>query len=134
MMLQPVQVLWMWMVQVNIHSYHQRAEICYLSLNHLVYNLFLVQHIKIHTVPIILYATALLIPSSSAPYYFTAYLGPFAGSLQSVLQAVTPSGGQHSYPITLKVPASWYYSFSFTGTGTGASGGWDGKVCVYHDK
>ena len=85
-------------------------------------------------VPIVLYATALLTPSSSAPYYFGAFLGPSAGSLQSVLQAVTPAGGgQHGYPVTLKVPA-WYYSFSFTGTGTGASGGRDGKVCVYHDK
>ena len=80
-------------------------------------------------VPIVLYATALLTPSSSAAYYFAAYLGPSAGSLQAVLQAVTPAGGgQHGYPVTLKVPAGWYYSFSFTGTG--ASGGWDGKVCV----
>ena len=32
-------------------------------------------------------------------YYFTAYLGPSAGSLQAVLQAATPAGGgQHGYP------------------------------------
>ena len=70
-----------------------------------------------------------------APYYFTTYRGHSAGSLESVLQAVTPSGGgQHGYPVTLKVPAGWYYYSSFTGTGTGSSGSWDEKVCVYHDK
>ena len=85
-------------------------------------------------VSVVLYASALLTPSSTAPYHLTIYLSPSASSLNQVLQAVTPVGGsQHAYPLTLKGPASWYYSFSFTGTSTGAAGSWDKKVCVYED-
>ena len=86
-------------------------------------------------VPVVIYASALLTPSATAPYYLTVYLGPSAGTLNQVLQAVTPAGGsQHAYPVTLKVPAGWYYCFNMAGDGAGASGAWDGKVCVYEDK
>ena len=43
-------------------------------------------------VPVIMYASTLLIPSSTAPFYLTVYLGPSAGSLTQVLQAVVPEG------------------------------------------
>jgi len=83
----------------------------------------------------VIYASALLTPSATEPYYLTVYLGPSAGALNQVLQAVTPAGGsQYAYPVALKVPVGWYYSFVFTGTGAGATGVWDGKVCVYEDK
>ena len=86
-------------------------------------------------VPVVLYASALLTPSSTAPYYLMVYLGPSSGFLNQILQAVTPVGGsQHVYPGTLKVPVGWCYSFVMTGTGAGATGAWDGKVFVYEDK
>ena len=82
-----------------------------------------------------MYASTLLTPPLTAPFYHTIYLRPSAGALNQVLQAVVPAGSnQAAYHIMLKVPEGWYYSFTFLGTGTGASGAWDGKVCVYEDK
>ena len=89
-------------------------------------------------VPVIIYASALLTPSDTSPEYLTVYLGPSVASLTPILQAVAPSAGtqtataaQHAYPVTLKVPAGWYYQFFFSG---GGSAFWDGKVCVFEDK
>ena len=84
-------------------------------------------------VPIVMYGTAYLTSSSSAPYYFWVFLGP-TSSTQQVLAAIQPQGGTSAgFPFTLNVPAGWYM-FEFSGSGSGASGTFDGKVTVYENK
>ena len=86
-------------------------------------------------VPVVMYVTAYLTSSSSAPYYFWAFLGPTSSSTQQVLAAVQPTEGASSgFPFTLNVPTGWYYSFEFSGSRSGASGVFDGKVTMYENK